>query len=606
MADEVTDPVAGGDPAAPVCPSCGSMNAPGASACTSCGTLMEAPPTAVVVTVDLRPGSLFHSRYEILGPLGRGGMGMVYKARDRTLDEVVAIKVLRPDFAQDPRMTERFKSEIKLARKVRHRNVCTIHDYGEDRGLLYISMELIEGVDLKRVLREKGGLPPDEAYSLAIEVAEGLQAVHDAGIIHRDLKTPNIMRDAQGIARLMDFGIAKRQGGDTLTATGHIVGTPEYMSPEQAQGHKVDFRSDVYALGIVVYEIFTGSVPFRGETPISTILKHLHDPPPLEGPSASRLPDALKSVLRKALEKDPAHRFASARDLADALREARSPSRRQQPISTDVLRAPTLTEGPSLNEAEEPKRSKRARAPRGAQASDSIATRATLPMSGPGRKLQPWLLVVPALAVAGGALVMRETVFKTASAPVTAGPAPTLLADATPAPPSLGSAVTAPPAAALPPATAAPEPTPSPAAVRTAAAPPPRVEPRQRARPAEPTPPPQPSASPRLSAAAPTAAPSPVALTPAPVPAATLAPAPTAEATGAGSLQVVAKPWGNVIVDGRTIGSTPLDKIALPAGSHTVRVSHPAYEPWERRVVIRDGQTERVVVDFPADGVKRQ
>src|SRR5262245_43016597 len=269
------------------CPTCRAENEASALVCTECGASLAAP-TTVLVSVDLGTGAIFHSRYEILGPLGRGGMGMVYKARDRTLDEVVAIKVLRPDFAQDPRMADRFKSEIKLARRIRHRNVCGIHDYGEDRGLLYISMELIEGVDLKRTLREHGALATDTAYDVAIQVAEGLQAVHDAGVIHRDLKTPNIMLDGAGVARLMDFGVAKRHGeGTAATASGQILGTPEYMSPEQAQGRRVDYRSDIYALGIVTYEIFTGRVPFHGETPISTILKHLHDPPPLEGPQAT-------------------------------------------------------------------------------------------------------------------------------------------------------------------------------------------------------------------------------------------------------------------------------------------------------------------------------
>jgi len=294
-------------------------------------------------TVDLKPGTVFDSRYEIKGPLGCGGMGMVYKAHDRTLDETVAIKILRPDFAEDPKMAERFKSEIKLARRVRHKNVCAIHDYGEHQGLLYISMELVEGMDLKRILTEKGALPPDEAYEVAIQMAEGLQAVHDAGIIHRDLKTPNIMRDAQGVARLMDFGVAKRHGAEgTVTATGHIVGTPEYMSPEQAQGQTVDFRSDIYALAVVIYEMFTGDVPFRGETPISTILKHLHDPPPLEGPQAAAIPPSLRPVLRKALAKEPVFRYPTAAALAEALRQARTPSRRQQPVATEVLEAPTL------------------------------------------------------------------------------------------------------------------------------------------------------------------------------------------------------------------------------------------------------------------------
>jgi serine/threonine-protein kinase len=297
--------------------------------------------------LNLGPDTLFHSRYEIKGPLGRGGMGMVYRAHDRTLDEMVAIKILRPDFALDPRMAERFKSEIKLARRVRHRNVCAIHDYGEDKGLLYISMELVEGMDLKSLLREKGALPPYEAYEVAIQAAEGLQAVHEAGIIHRDLKTPNIMRDAQGVARLMDFGVAKRHGAQgTPTLTGHVLGTAEYMSPEQAHGEKVDFRTDIYSLGVVIYEVFTGQVPFRGETPLSTILKHLHDPPPLDGPRAAALPPSLKPVLHKALAKEPAYRYPTAAALAEALRQARAPGRHARLADTEVLEAPTLERAP--------------------------------------------------------------------------------------------------------------------------------------------------------------------------------------------------------------------------------------------------------------------
>jgi serine/threonine-protein kinase len=492
----------------------------------------------LVVSVDLRPGTVFHDRYEILGPLGRGGMGMVYKARDRRLDdEVVAIKILRPDFAQDPTMAARFRSEIKLARRVRHRNVCAIHDYGEDRGLVYISMELIEGVDLKQVLKQHGALPAEQAYEIAIQIAEGLQAVHDAGIVHRDLKTPNIMRDASGIARLMDFGVAKRVGEGAATVTGQIVGTPEYMSPEQAQGHKVDARSDVYALGIVVYEIFTGQVPFRGETPISTILKHLNDPPPLDGPAAARIPPELKAVLRRCLAKDPADRYASAREVGEALREARQPSRRQQPVATQVLRAPTLP---------------------GAPAPTAVAARAR-----PRRALQPWLLAVPVAAAAGLALWARGPA-------ATTSPGPTL--------------------AAVPPSTLAAAPSTLPSAMSPAAVA------------ARPTPTPRPTRAPATS-------PSPrAALAVAPPPTAIAAP-PTAVAAapvGHGMLQVVVKPWGEVVVDGRAIGTTPLDRVSLAAGPHVVEVRHPLYEPWQGSVTVRPEQTERLVVDFPAQGRKKQ
>ena len=236
-------------------------------------------------------------RYEILSPLGKGGMGMVYKAHDRELDETVAIKVLRAEFANTGEMAKRFRHEIKLARKVSHRNVCRIHDYGEDGGVRFISMEYVEGTDIKQLARDKGGyLEAEEAFDVAIQTADGLQAIHDVGIIHRDLKTSNIMRDNSGRVRLMDFGIAKiggadrSTGGGGLTSTGQIMGTPEYMSPEQCLGDKIDHRSDIYALGIAVYEIFTGTVPFRGDTPVATLFKHIQDPVPFEGPVAARIP----------------------------------------------------------------------------------------------------------------------------------------------------------------------------------------------------------------------------------------------------------------------------------------------------------------------------
>ncbi len=269
------------------------------------------------------PGAVLAGRYEILAPLGKGGMGMVYKAHDRVLDDTVAIKVLRPDVASEPEMARRFRSEIKLARKVRHRNVCGIHEYGEDGGLRFIAMEFIEGVDMRHLLTRSGAPLPEEAFEIAVQLAQGLQAIHDAGIIHRDLKTPNIMRDAKGQVRLMDFGIAKQAGesaGPAVTALGMIVGTPEYMSPEQARGEKVDFRSDLYALGIVIFEIFTGSVPFRAETPIATIFKHLQEPPPIE---QAALPGPLMPVLHKALAKSPADRYATAAEMVRALQDAR-------------------------------------------------------------------------------------------------------------------------------------------------------------------------------------------------------------------------------------------------------------------------------------------
>jgi serine/threonine-protein kinase len=300
------------------CFSCGADNDPGAGACFACGA-----PLAPALS-GLAAGVLFASRFEILGPLGRGGMGMVYRAFDRDLGETVAIKVLRPDVARESgRVEQRFRSEIRLARRVRHRNVCSVYGDGEDRGLLYICMELIEGENLARTAREGGGLPPAEAWSAALQVADGLRAIHEVGVVHRDLKTANLMRDRDGVVRVMDFGIAKEHGaaggGATVTATGALMGTPEYMSPEQLRGEEVDFRSDLYSLGIVIYEIFTGALPFRGDTPVATIIRQLHDTPFLDLPA---LPSRLRPVLARVLAKSREYRYASAAEMGSALAAA--------------------------------------------------------------------------------------------------------------------------------------------------------------------------------------------------------------------------------------------------------------------------------------------
>jgi eukaryotic-like serine/threonine-protein kinase len=322
-----------------VCPSCQAANDDTAETCFTCGSALSA---------TLRLGSVIAGRYEIQAQLGKGGMGVVYRAHDRLLDEQVAIKVLRPEVARDVEISRRFQSEIKLARRVSHKNVCRIHEYGEDQGLRYISMEYMQGVDLRQVIRDRGGLPTDEAFTAALQIADGLSAIHEVGVIHRDLKTPNIMRDTRGQIRLMDFGIAKEWGAAaSATATGLVMGTPEYMSPEQARGEKIDFRSDIYALGIVIFELFTGRLPFRAETPLATILKHLQEPPPLDGPEGVRIPPPVREVLRKALAKHPDERHATVDELGQAMREARAGrgADAQQAIETMVAApsAPTPT-----------------------------------------------------------------------------------------------------------------------------------------------------------------------------------------------------------------------------------------------------------------------
>jgi serine/threonine protein kinase len=303
-----------------MCPQCQSENDNAAASCFTCGH-------PLLTLANIRKGSIIGGRYEILSPLGKGGMGMVFKAHDQVLEEVVALKLLRSDVvAGAPDLARRFRQEIRLARRVRHRNVCGIHEYGEEGGLRYIAMELIEGVDLRHVLDENGPPPPEEAFEISLQICEGLQAIHEAGIIHRDLKAPNIMRDAKGHVRLMDFGIAKEAGsgsGATMgaTALGMIIGTPEYMSPEQARGEKVDFRSDIYALGVLIFEIFTGQLPFQGETPLQTLFKQMQDPPPLDDPQF-HLPQLLVPVLRKALAKNRDDRHKTCRELAQDLQRA--------------------------------------------------------------------------------------------------------------------------------------------------------------------------------------------------------------------------------------------------------------------------------------------
>ena len=291
-----------------LCRTCRTDNELTAAICQNCGRSLNA----------LARGEMLAGRFEIRAVIGSGGMGIVYKAHDHSLDEDVALKVLRPEFASTREASRRFLSEIKLARKVSDRHVCRIHEFGEDAGLRYICMELIDGVNLKQLVQDQGALPSEDAYEAGIQIADGLSAIHEAGVIHRDLKTPNIMRDSRGIVRLMDFGIARGEGSLDLTVAGQVMGTPEYMSPEQALGHKLDFRTDIYSLGIVVFELFKGHVPFHGDNPVATVLKQIEDPPPLED-----LPDGLKPILARALAKDRAHRFASARGVAAALRLAR-------------------------------------------------------------------------------------------------------------------------------------------------------------------------------------------------------------------------------------------------------------------------------------------
>ncbi len=274
-------------------------------------------------------GTVLASRYELQGLLGRGGMGLVFKALDHTLGEVVALKVLLPAIDLSPEILKRFRSEAKLARRVRHRNVCAILGYEEDGDVPFIVMELVLGTDLKRHLQKIGAMEWEDGFEVSLQVTEGLAAIHEAGVIHRDLKPANITRDEKGIVRVMDFGIAKGGTHAGLTDDGKVVCTIDYVSPEQLMSKDIDPRSDIYSFGIVIYELFTGRVPFRGDTPAATMRKHLEEPPPLHGAAGDLIPRSLVPVLERALAKDREDRFPDAQALGQALQQAREAMHRQ-------------------------------------------------------------------------------------------------------------------------------------------------------------------------------------------------------------------------------------------------------------------------------------
>jgi serine/threonine-protein kinase len=301
-------------------PAGGAAPSPGATVSLEAPTVASPAPGGA-----LARGQVFADRYEILGTLGRGGMGVVYRARDRQLDEVVALKLLRAEaLASDPTLLERFKQEIKLARRITHRNVLRTHDFGETAGVPYISMEYLEGVTLKELVRNRGALPLGVGLSVAKQMCHGLGAAHEGGVVHRDIKPQNMLiLPETGELKIMDFGIARVssiEAGDAgLTIAGTVMGTPDYMPPEQAQGRPADFRSDLYSLAVVFFEIFTGKLPFKAETAMAVVAAHLQQPPPRPRSLNPRLPPELEAAILKGLQKDPARRWQSADEVLEAL-----------------------------------------------------------------------------------------------------------------------------------------------------------------------------------------------------------------------------------------------------------------------------------------------
>ncbi len=267
----------------------------------------------------LQPGAVLGGRYEILEMLGEGGMGAVYKARDTAVDRLIALKLIRPDLAGNPAILQRFKQELVLARQVTHRNVIRIYDLGEADGLKFITMEYIEGQDLRSLLRAQGKLPVPEAIAIAEQFLSGLQAAHAEGVIHRDLKPGNIMRDPHGRIVVMDFGLARTVGGEGMTQTGMMVGTMEYMSPEQALAQPVDLRSDLYTVGLIFYELLSGNVPHKADSALASLLKRTQDRAVPLSDVENSVPQPLSAIVGKCLERDPAERYQLAQQILDDL-----------------------------------------------------------------------------------------------------------------------------------------------------------------------------------------------------------------------------------------------------------------------------------------------
>jgi len=305
------------------CPQCQAENPSDSKYCKECATALphsagiSAPPTRTIETAheELTTGTLFATRYQIIEELGGGGMGKVYRALDTKVGEEIAVKVIKPEIAADKSTVERFKNELKIARKIIHKSVGRVYDLNEDKGTFYITMEYVRGEDLKAFIRSSGQMAVGTSLRVARQVAEGLAEAHHLGVVHRDLKPSNIMIDRDGNARIMDFGIARLTSAKGITGGNVMIGTPEYMSPEQVEGKEAGPGTDLYSLGIVLFEMLTGRLPFEGETPLSVAVKQKSEPPPDPRKLNPQIPDELNHIILKCLEKSREKRYRSTDEL---------------------------------------------------------------------------------------------------------------------------------------------------------------------------------------------------------------------------------------------------------------------------------------------------
>ena len=309
------------------CPKCHFKNPDDSAYCGNCATRLMEPkdisglPTKTLDTPPekLTRGTTFAGRYEIIEDLGEGGMGKVYRVEDKKINEEVALKFLRPQIAADRKTIERFRNELKFARRIAHRNVCKMYDLDEEAGTHYITMEYVPGEDLKDMIKMSRQLSTAAAVNIAKQVCEGLAEAHRLGVVHRDLKSSNIMIDRDGNARIMDFGIARSLQAEGLTGAGAMVGTPEYMSPEQAEGKEVDQRSDIYSVGVILFEMLTGRLPFEGDSPLSIAMKHKTEVSPDPRDFNAQISEDLSRVILKCMEKDKENRYQDTKELLSEL-----------------------------------------------------------------------------------------------------------------------------------------------------------------------------------------------------------------------------------------------------------------------------------------------